>query len=141
MAKEIISAGTKLFMGEEGSKEQLTGLLSTPELSEGEPEKLEVTTLEDSSKRYINGLKDLGEGLEFEFNYESQADSSYYKLRTVEESKNTEKFTVEFPDGLSFSFEAYVSTKFSGASVGEQIKFTASLTPASAITMTAPSFS
>lgn len=97
--------------------------------------------MSDTSKRYINGLKDLGEGLEFEFNYESQADSSYYKLRVVEESKNTEKFTVEFPDGLSFSFEAYVSTKFSGASVGEQIKFTASLTPASAITMTAPSFS
>ena len=36
----ITILGTKLYMGEEASKEQLTGLLSTPELSEGEPEKL-----------------------------------------------------------------------------------------------------
>lgn len=38
MAKEIITAGTKLCMGED--KVELTGLLSTPDLSEGEPEKI-----------------------------------------------------------------------------------------------------
>ena len=52
--KEIITAGTKLCMGAE--KVELTGLLSTPDLSEGEPEKIEVTDLSDTSKRYINGL-------------------------------------------------------------------------------------
>ena len=36
MAKEIITAGTQLKMGED----ILTGLLSTPELGEGEAEKL-----------------------------------------------------------------------------------------------------
>lgn len=138
MAKEIITAGTKLCMGE--GKVELTGLLSTPDLSEGEPEKIEVTTLADVSKRYINGLKDLGDGLEFEFNYESQADSSYFKLRTVEEGGETEKFEVVFPDGLTFAFDAYVATKFSGASVGEQVKFTATLTIASKINMQLPSF-
>ena len=96
--------------------------------------------MSDTSKRYINGLKDLGDGLEFEFNYESQADSSYFKLRTVEEGGETEKFEVIFPDNLTFSFDAYVSTKFSGASVGEQVKFTATLTIASKINMTMPSF-
>ena len=139
MAKEIITAGTKLCMGE--GKVELTGLLSTPDLSEGEPEKIEVTDLSDTSKRYINGLKDLGDGLEFEFNYESQADSSYFKLRAVEEGGETEKFEVVFPDNLTFSFDAYVSTKFSGASVGEQVKFTATLTIASKINMTMPEFS
>lgn len=49
MAKEIITAGTKLCMGSE--KVELTGLLSTPDLSEGEPEKIEVTDLSDTSKR------------------------------------------------------------------------------------------
>ena len=51
MAKEIISAGTKLFMGQDPSEVELTGLLSTPDLSEGEPEKIEVTDLSDTSKR------------------------------------------------------------------------------------------
>lgn len=106
-------------------KTELTGLLSTPDLSEGEPEKIEVTDLSDTSKRYINGLRDLGDGLEFEFNYESKQDSSYFKLRAVEQGGETEKFEVVFPDGLTFAFDAYVSTKFSGASVGEQVKFTA----------------
>ena len=41
MAREIITAGTKLYMNEE----ELSGMLSTPDLSEGEPEKIEVTTL------------------------------------------------------------------------------------------------
>ena len=41
------------------------------------------------------------------------------------EGGETEKFEVVFPDGLTFAFDAYVATKFSGASVGEQVKFTA----------------
>ena len=77
MAREIITAGTKLYMNEE----ELSGMLSTPDLSEGEPEKIEVTTLADSSKRYINGLRDLGDGLEFEFNYESDGDSAFKGLK------------------------------------------------------------
>ena len=136
MAREIITAGTKLYM----NQVELTGLLSTPDLSEGEPEKIEVTTLGDTSKRYINGLRDLGDGLDFEFNYESNADSSFYKLKTEEEKGLAVPFKVEFPDGLAFGFEAYISTKFAGASVGEQVKFTLTLTIASAITMTKPVF-
>ena len=137
MAREIITAGTKLYMNEE----ELSGMLSTPDLSEGEPEKIEVTTLADSSKRYINGLRDLGDGLEFEFNYESDGDSAFYKLKAEEEKGEAVPFKVEFPDGLSFAFDAYISTKFAGASVGEQVKFVLTLTIASAITMTKPTFS
>lgn len=47
MAREIITAGSKLLLNEE----ILEGLLSTPELSKGDPEKLEVTDLNDTSKR------------------------------------------------------------------------------------------
>lgn len=140
MAKEIISAGTKLFMGQESSEIELTGLLSTPDLSEGEPEKIEVTDLSDTSKRYINGLKDVGDGLEFEFNYESKQDSSFYKLKPIADSGATETFKIKLPDGLAFSFQAYVAVALSGASVGEQIKFKATLTPASKITLTTPNF-
>lgn len=134
MAKEIISAGAKLLMG----TEELTGLLTTPDLSQGDPEKIDVTTLADLSKRYINGLKDIGDGLEFEFNYESQADSSFYKLRPIEEAGTTAEFTVQLSDGLSFKFEAYVAVVLTGLAVGEQVKFKLTLTPASEIEVTIP---
>lgn len=130
MANEIITAGTKLMMGEE----ELTGLLSTPDLSQGEPEKIEVTTLGDHSKRYINGLKDIGDSLEFEFNYESDKESSYYKLKAVP-ADQTRDFAIVLPDGLSFGFEAYVSVRLAAAAVGEQLKFTLGLTPAGEITV------
>lgn len=130
MANEIITAGTKLMMGEE----ELTGLLSTPDLSQGEPEKIEVTTLGDHSKRYINGLKDIGDSLEFEFNYESDKESSYYKLKAVP-ADQTREFAIVLPDGLSFGFEAYVSVRLAAAAVGEQLKFTLGLTPAGEITV------
>lgn len=130
MANEIITAGTKLMMGEE----ELTGLLSTPDLSQGEPEKIEVTTLGDHAKRYINGLKDIGDSLEFEFNYESNKESSYYKLKAVP-ADQTREFAIVLPDGLSFEFEAYVSVRLAAAAVGEQLKFTLGLTPAGEITV------
>lgn len=130
MANEIITAGTKLMMGEE----ELTGLLSTPDLSQGEPEKIEVTTLGDHAKRYINGLKDIGDSLEFEFNYESDKESSYYKLKAVP-ADQTREFAIVLPDGLSFEFEAYVSVRLAAAAVGEQLKFTLGLTPAGEITV------
>lgn len=40
---------------------ELTGLLSTPDLGQGEKEKIEVTDLSDTSRRYINGLADTPE--------------------------------------------------------------------------------
>ena len=70
----------------------------------------------------------------------SQADSSFYKLRAIEEAGTTAKFQVILPDGLSFGFDAYVQCKLDALEVGSQVKFTASLTIASKITVTAPSF-
>ena len=57
MAKELISAGLKFKMDET----ELTGLLSTPDLGQGEKEKIEVTDLSDQSRRYMNGLADTPE--------------------------------------------------------------------------------
>lgn len=44
------------------------------------------------------------------------------------------------PDGLSFGFSAYVAVKLDALEVGSQVKFTCSLTIASEITVTTPSF-
>lgn len=128
-AREILTLNTKLYM--EG--EELKDLLSTPDLGIGDPEKIEVTTLADDTRRYINGLKDVGDSLEFEFNYVAGEQESYAKLQAVQDAKEVKKFKVELPDGLSFSFDAMVAVKITGAAVGEQLKFTLNLTPYSAI--------
>ena len=128
-AREILTLNTKLYMDEN----ELKDLLSTPDLGIGDPEKVEVTTLADDTRRYINGLKDVGDTLEFEFNYVAGAEESYAKLQAAQDGKQVHKFKVELPDGLSFSFDAMVAVKITGAAVGEQIKFTLNLTPYSAI--------
>lgn len=130
-AREILTLNTKLYMDET----ELKDLLSTPDLGIGDPEKVEVTTLADDTRRYINGLKDVGDSLEFEFNYVAGPEESYAKLQAVQDAKEVHKFKVELPDGLSFSFDAMASVKITGAAVGEQIKFTLNLTPYSAITV------
>ena len=128
-AREILTLNTKLYMDET----ELKDLLSTPDLGIGDPEKIEVTTLADDTRRYINGLKDVGDSLEFEFNYVAGAEESYAKLQAAQDGKEVHKFKVELPDGLSFSFDAMVAVKITGAAVGEQLKFTLNLTPYSAI--------
>lgn len=130
-AREILTLNTKLYM----ESEELKDLLSTPDLGIGDPEKIEVTTLADDTRRYINGLKDVGDSLEFEFNYVAGEQESYAKLQAVQDAKEVKKFKVELPDGLSFSFDAMVAVKITGAAVGEQLKFTLNLTPYSAITV------
>lgn len=128
-AREILTLNTKLYMDET----ELKDLLSTPDLGIGDPEKIEVTTLADDTRRYINGLKDVGDSLEFEFNYVAGETESYAKLQAAQDGKEVHKFKVELPDGLSFSFDAMVAVKITGAAVGEQLKFTLNLTPYSAI--------
>lgn len=129
--REILTLNTKLYMDEE----ELRDLLSTPDLGVGDPEKIEVTNLADDTRRYINGLKDIGDSLEFEFNYVAGAEESYAKLAAAQNGKEVHSFKVELPDGLCFEFEAMASVKITGAAVGEQVKFTLNLTPYSAITV------
>lgn len=129
--REILTLNTKLYMDET----ELKDLLSTPDLGIGDPEKVEVTTLADDTRRYINGLKDIGDSLEFEFNYVAGEGESYAKLAEAQDAKEVKKFKVELPDGLSFAFDAMVAVKITGAAVGEQVKFTLNLTPYSTITV------
>ena len=62
--------------------EEISGVTDIPELAVA-PEKLEVTTLKDTSKKYITGLKDYGD-LEFTLLYESGSEGNYAKLKAKE---------------------------------------------------------
>ena len=130
MPKEMLTLYTKLFVNRGNGDENLIDLLTTPDLGIGDPEKVEVTNLQDGTRRYINGIKDVGDSLEFEFNYTTDG---YNTLKEIEGSKEIYIYKVVLPDELCFEFEAALSTKITGAAVGEQIKMTINLTPYSAI--------
>ena len=122
----ILSKNTKLYYKTSGESYSFLALLTeVPEMG-GDVEKVEVTTLTDSYKKYINGLKDMGD-LQFKFLYDTTSvDSSFKVLKGFEENETLVSFKVEYPDETYCSFDAYVSVKVDSVSVGAVVTFTAS---------------
>ena len=119
------------------SYEVLDGLQEVPSLG-GTPDKVEVTTLADASRRYIKGLKDYGD-LAFKFLYDNEkATSNFRILRGLEESGKVIEWKVEFPDGTGFAFSGECSVAPSDGSVGGYIAFTLNISLNSDITVTNP---
>lgn len=109
-----------------------------PELG-GEPEKIDVTTLKDKVKKYIPGVRDLGD-LAFKFLYDNAtANSNYRILRGLQDSKKAATFKVEYPDGTGHQFDAYVNVKMDAAGISAALTFTASMSLQSDIIVTNPS--
>ena len=110
----------------------LKGLQETPEIG-STPEKVEVTTLEDSAKRYIAGLDDYGD-LAFKFLYDNEGDDSSFRvLSAAQKTGDIEEYTVTFPDKTAFKFQASVAVKMDSATANNPLTFTATLTLNSAI--------
>ncbi len=103
----------------------LSGLKEVPELGV-DPEKVDNTTLEDQMKHTELGIGDPGD-LAYKFKWENGTDSSYRKLRTVADTKETVSFEQTFPDGTKFHFDAQCSVKVSGGGVNAAIEFTLNL--------------
>ena len=112
-------------------------LMEVPELG-GDPEKVEVTTLKDSVRKYIPGVRDLGD-LQFKFLYDNSGpDSNYRILRKLQEDNELATFKVEYPDGTAHQFDAYVSVKMDAAAVNAAMTFTATMSLQSEIITTDP---
>lgn len=141
MATGILSKGIKLSYNS-GTVQtpvwtELTDLQEIPDLGAA-AEQVEVTTLADSSKRYIAGLKDYGE-LAFVFLYDnSSATSNYRVIKGLEDAGAVKEFKLEFPDDTAFAFDGFVSTTIAGAGVSAALTFTASIALNSDITVTNP---
>ena len=101
-----------------GSVKAVSGLTDIPDMG-ATPEKLEVTTLADASRQYIEGIKDYGD-LEFTFIYESGADGNYAKLAALEGQQDC---AVTFPDGSKFTFSGEISLRIVGVGVNAVITF------------------
>lgn len=122
-----ITLGYKKKGSVSSSFTNLPGLKEVPEHGE-EPEKVDVTCLSDSHKRYEPGIGDCSE-LEYVFNYENSSETSPYRiLRKAQEEREMLTFEEALPDGTKYTFDAYVSVKRGGGGVNAALEFTATLT-------------
>lgn len=115
-----------------GSVKAVSGLTDIPDMG-ATPEKLDVTTLADASRQYIEGIKDYGD-LEFTFIYESGAEGNYAKLAALE---GNQECVVTFPDGSKFSFNGEISLRIVGVGVNAVITFVMAVALSSDIEYTA----
>ena len=144
----ILSKGISLYVSEsvaEGANyDYLHGLQEVPELG-GTPETIEVTTLADTSKKYIKGLRDFGE-LSFSFLYgekiqpcnedgellpyqlDKNYDTVFKHLKNYENRDMIVDWKLVFPDGTEFTFSGAVSVIMAGASVNSPLTCTVTIT-------------
>lgn len=134
----MLANGITLGYAESGSSyTNLTGLQEVPEIG-AEPEKVDVTTLADKTKKYEQGIGDYGD-LEFKFKYENSKTTSPFRvLKEFEVSKKVIKFQMELPDGTKFKWDAQVSVKISGGTVNGLMTFTVTMTLASEVEIENP---
>ena len=119
------------------SYEVLDGLQEVPSLG-GTPDKVEVTTLSDGSRRYIKGIKDYGD-LTFKFLYQNDTTTSNFRvLRGLEESGKIVEWKVEFPDGTGFAFSGECTVAPSDGAVNAAITFNLTISLNSDIVVTNP---
>lgn len=123
MAKHS-SIGIEIKVGEKGSEQLISGLTDIPDMGAA-PEKLDVTTLADEYRQYINGVKDFGD-LEFTFIYETGENANYATLAAME-GQGVKSCVVTFPDKSTFSFEGEISVRIVGVGVNAVITFVMSV--------------
>ena len=128
----ILSRGMTLsYSGtQSGSYTALTGLQSVPALG-GSKEKVDVTTLADSSYVYIAGLKSYDD-LEFGFIYDKTV------FNTLNTLSGTQYWKVTFPDGVVFSFSGECSVAVQGGEVNGAVTMNLTIVLNSDITATLP---
>ncbi len=143
--KGLLSLGIKLSYkahGGNGTFAEIPGLQEIPDLG-GEPEKVDVTTLANATRRYINGIKDY-DSFSFTFLYDNtDANSSYRICKGIEDAYIADPtvsydFQVEFPDETKFTFEGNATTSIVGQSVNSAIQFNFNISLLSDITVTNP---
>jgi hypothetical protein len=112
-------------------------LMEVPELG-GDPEQVDVTTLKDGVRKYIPGVKDLGD-LAFKFLYDNATTTSNYRvLKGLQDGNTAADFKLEYPDGTAHEFSAYVNVKIDSGAVNAALTFTATMFLQSEITTTNP---
>lgn len=117
-----------------GAFTEVANLQEIPSLG-GTPDKVDITCLGDSNKKYINGLIDYGD-LAFKFLYDNSGATSNY--RVLKGLSGVNFFKITFPDGTAFAFSGECSCSMDSAAVNAALTFTANIALNSSITVTNP---
>lgn len=124
----LLSKGIKLsYKTSDGgsSFKTLKDLQEIPELG-GTPNKVDVTTLDDEARAYINGLIEYGD-LSFKFLYDKTQFLELNGLTGIIDWK------VEFPDTLTATFSGESSVKIDGEGIESATTYTLTLALSSKI--------
>ena len=101
-------------------------LMEVPELG-GAPEKIDVTVLTDTVKKFIPGIVDMGD-LVFKFLYDNSTDTSNYPvLRGLQRDKTIGTFQIKYPDHTAHEFDAYVSVKMDAGTINGALTFSCTM--------------
>ncbi|HFE9851435.1 TPA: phage tail tube protein [Enterococcus faecalis] len=121
----LMTKDTKLSMkaGAETTYTEIEGLQEVPEIG-GDPEKIDVTTLADATKKYISGIQDM-DTLDFTFLYNKAV---FAKLKTLQTSGKSAAFELEYPDKSKCSFVGGVTVKMGSGKVNGAYQFTLAVT-------------
>ena len=120
-----------------GTYAQIHNLQETPDIG-GAANQVDVTTLENESYVYINGLRENSE-MTFVFLYDNDESTSNYRIcRGLEESGDAIYWQIELPDETKFEFTGQCSTTIVGQGVNSAIQFNLTINRNSDITVTNP---
>lgn len=128
----LLSAGTKLGYkptgGAEATFTDIPVITASPEIG-SEPERVDVTTLADWSRRYIAGIKDQ-DNLTFPAVYRKEV---YEDMYAAEIGRATFDFKLTFPDQTGFTWSGQVATTFSGAEINGALMFNIIIVPSTEV--------
>lgn len=126
-----LSKGIKLSYKASGGSSftDLTNLQEIPDIG-GNADSVEVTTLDDVAHRYINGLLDYGDSIDFTFLYDKT------QFTTLNGLSGTISWKVTLPgtSALTATFDGEASVKLNSVGVNDAITYTLSVKPSSGIT-------
>ena len=141
---EFTSKGTKLSVATvpqtgDPTYKSLYGLFSVPEM-EGAPDQIDVTNLEDGSRRSINGLG-AATTLEFQFyatkgetDTAAQVRDTWNILRGYQTADAELMWKLEYPDGEGFTWKGKCNVRWQATEVNTAIRFTLTVDKATALT-------
>ena len=128
----LLALGVDFKIGDLDLSDVVTGL---PEIGNGEKEKVECTTLNDSTRQYIGGISGGMDAMSIECLYDN---TKYMALVALEKAnKNDNKVTIKFTaDGLQFAFDANVAVNYGASEVNGLRTMTVQVTQTSPIAIT-----
>jgi hypothetical protein len=115
----LLSKGITLsYRNDDGEFVTLPNLQEIAEIGNNAPEKIDVTTLSDDTKKSIAGLADTAQDLPFKFLYEKS------EFEAVIALNGSKMWLVTLPDGMKAHFNATPSVKIAGAGVSAPVTYT-----------------